>query len=132
MWAPYLLSGGKVTGARRKIAATGELRAWIAQESATPDWRVDASHAHVGELAETLALLLGDPSGAQPVDVLQLDCGDAGAAAGPDDDDAAWTRCWHWRRRQTCSRTTCWVSSNTTLYWQTMKLDEGASANLKL
>jgi DNA ligase-1 len=66
VWAPYLLSGGKVTGARRKIAATGELRAWIAQESATPDWLVDASHAHVGELTEMLALLLGDPGAPQP------------------------------------------------------------------
>jgi DNA ligase-1 len=31
-WALYLLSGGKVGGARRKIAASGELRAWIADD----------------------------------------------------------------------------------------------------
>jgi hypothetical protein len=35
-WALYLLSGGKVGGARRKIAASGELRAWIAEESGCP------------------------------------------------------------------------------------------------
>jgi len=66
VWALYLLSGGKITGARQKIAGTGELRAWIAQESATPDWLVDDSYDHVGDLAETLALLLDDPSEVQP------------------------------------------------------------------
>jgi len=66
VWALYLLSGGKVTGPRRKIAATGELRAWIGQESATPDWLVEASYDHVGDLAETLALLLDDPGEPQP------------------------------------------------------------------
>ena len=35
-WALYLLSGGKVGGARRKIAASGELRAWIADASGLP------------------------------------------------------------------------------------------------
>ena len=63
-WALYLLSGGKVAGARRKIATTRELRAWIAVESATPDWLVDDSYDQVGDLAETLALLLDDPVGA--------------------------------------------------------------------
>lgn len=66
VWALYLLAGGKITGARQKIAGTNELRAWIAQESATPDWLVDDSYDHVGDLAETLALLLDDPSKAQP------------------------------------------------------------------
>lgn len=70
-WALWLLTGGKVTaavaGARGKaakarIANTRELRTWIAQESATPDWLVDASYDQVGDLAETLALLLDDPA----------------------------------------------------------------------
>jgi ATP-dependent DNA ligase len=69
-WALWLLTGGKVTaavtGARDKaakarIANTRELRVWIAQESRTPDWLVDASYDQVGDLAETLALLLDDP-----------------------------------------------------------------------
>ena len=60
-WALWLLAGGKVGGARAKIAATGELRAWIALESGNPDWLVEASHHAVGDLAETLALLLDDP-----------------------------------------------------------------------
>ncbi|MGV8932466.1 MAG: ATP-dependent DNA ligase [Luteimonas sp.] len=60
-WALYLLAGGKVASARKKIATTRELRAWIAIESNTPDWLVDESYDQVGDLAETLALLLDDP-----------------------------------------------------------------------
>jgi DNA ligase-1 len=56
-WALWLLSGGKLA----KIANTTELRAWIVEESGQPDWLVDECHAHVGDLAETLALLLEDP-----------------------------------------------------------------------
>src|SRR5690606_15650325 len=39
-----------------------ELRAWIAEETGNPDWLVEASHHAVGDLAETLALLLDDPA----------------------------------------------------------------------
>ena len=61
-WALWLLAGGKVGGARARIASTGELRAWIAEETGNPDWLVEASHHAVGDLAETLALLLDDPA----------------------------------------------------------------------
>lgn len=61
-WALYLLSGGKVGGARRRIAASGELRAWISEESGLPPWLVEDSYAQVGDLAETLTLLLDDPA----------------------------------------------------------------------
>ncbi|QOW20544.1 ATP-dependent DNA ligase [Lysobacter ciconiae] len=63
-WALWLLAGGKIGGTRARIATTGELRAWVAEESGNPDWLVEASHHAVGDLAETLALLLDDP--AQP------------------------------------------------------------------
>lgn len=59
-WALKLLSGGKIGGARQKIAASGELRDWIAAESGTPPWLVEESYHQVGDLAETLALLLDD------------------------------------------------------------------------
>jgi len=65
-WALYLLSGGKIASARQKIANTRELREWIAVESNTPDWLVDDSYDQVGDLAETLALLLDDPAEAAP------------------------------------------------------------------
>ncbi|WP_017912103.1 ATP-dependent DNA ligase [Xanthomonas sp. SHU 166] len=57
-WAIWLLSGGKL----RRIANTRELREWIAQESGLPGWLVDDSYDHVGDLAETLTLLLDDPA----------------------------------------------------------------------
>ena len=61
-WALKFLSGAKIGGARQKIAASGELREWIAAESGTPAWLVEDSYHHVGDLAETLALLLDDPT----------------------------------------------------------------------
>jgi len=61
-WALWLLAGGKVGGARARIASPGELRAWIGEETGNPDWLVEASHHAVGDLAETLALLLDDPA----------------------------------------------------------------------
>jgi DNA ligase 1 len=61
-WALWLLSGGKLSGGgASKIANTRELRDWIVAESGFADWLVDDCHDHVGDLAETLALLLDDP-----------------------------------------------------------------------
>lgn len=60
-WALYLLSGGKVGGARRRIASSTELRAWISEASGLPPWLVNDSYDQVGDLAETLTLLLDDP-----------------------------------------------------------------------
>ncbi|MGV6875274.1 ATP-dependent DNA ligase [Pseudochelatococcus sp. B33] len=61
VWALWLLAGNKIGGARARLAGSGELRTWIAEVSGTPDWLVDASYDQVGDLAETLALLLDDP-----------------------------------------------------------------------
>jgi len=63
-WALYLLAGGKITGARRKVAGSAELRAWAAEASNTAPWLLDASYDQVGDLAETLALLMPDPDAA--------------------------------------------------------------------
>lgn len=65
-WAVWLLSGGKVGGARARIAASGELRRWVSQASGLPDWLVEDSYSHVGDLAETLSLLLDEPSAPAP------------------------------------------------------------------
>lgn len=59
-WALYLLSGGKINSVRRKIASTAELRIWASQTSGLPDWLVEESYHHVGDLAETLALVMPD------------------------------------------------------------------------
>lgn len=66
VWALYLLAGGKITSARRKIAGVGELRAWASEASGTPSWLVDACYDQVGDLAETLALLMPDPEHPAP------------------------------------------------------------------
>ena len=58
VWALFLLSGRKLA----RIAQSGELRGWIARESGIAPWLVDESYAHVGDLAETLTLLLDDPA----------------------------------------------------------------------
>jgi len=65
-WALHLLSGGKVGGARRRIATTTELKTWVAEESGLPGWLVEDCHQQVGDLAETLTLLINDPRSAPP------------------------------------------------------------------
>ena len=60
-WALRLLSGGKIGGSKARIAASGELRDWVAEISGTPAWLIDESYSHVGDLAETLTLLIDDP-----------------------------------------------------------------------
>ncbi len=60
-WALRLLSGGKISGAKARIASSSELREWIAQEAGIDAWLIDESYSHVGDLAETLALLIDDP-----------------------------------------------------------------------
>ncbi len=44
----------------RRSVTTGELRAWAAEASGIPAWLVEECHAVVGDLAETIALLLPD------------------------------------------------------------------------
>ena len=60
-WALHLLVGRKIGGARARLAGSGELRTWVGELSGTPAWLVEASYHHVGDLAETLTLLLDDP-----------------------------------------------------------------------
>ncbi len=59
-WGLWLLAGNKL----RRIAGSGELRTWLGDVAGLPAWLVDDSYSHVGDLAETLALLL--PPGDAP------------------------------------------------------------------
>ncbi|EJE52875.1 DNA ligase, ATP-dependent, PP_1105 family [Acidovorax sp. CF316] len=62
-WATYFLAGGKP----RQMVPTKRLKA-LAQEAAElPEWLFEESYQAVGDLAETLALLLPPP--VQPVDL---------------------------------------------------------------
>lgn len=71
-WALWLLAGGKVGGAKARIASSGELRQWIGEVSGNPDWLVDACYDQVGDLAETLALLLDDPADGEQAEDIAL------------------------------------------------------------
>jgi DNA ligase-1 len=53
-WAVYVLGGGKL----KRTATSTELRLALAAETGYADWLIDDSYAHVGDLAETIALML--------------------------------------------------------------------------
>lgn len=61
-WAVYVLGGGKL----RRLASATELRQATQQATGHPDWLIEASYVHVGDLAEAIALLL--PTGDGPPD----------------------------------------------------------------
>ena len=61
-WALHFLLGRKLA----RIASSGELRAWVAEASGLAPWLIEDSYAHVGDLAETLSLLLPEPATAAP------------------------------------------------------------------
>ena len=53
-WAVYFLTGQRL----KRIVKTGDLREWAAEACGYPLWMVEECYGHVGDLAETLALLL--------------------------------------------------------------------------
>ncbi len=56
-WAVYFLAGGKP----RQLVKTAQLRALATQAAGLPDWLFEACYQTVGDLAETIALLLPSP-----------------------------------------------------------------------
>ncbi|KRD46465.1 ATP-dependent DNA ligase [Acidovorax sp. Root275] len=62
-WASYFLAGGKP----RQMVPTKRLKALAQEAAGLPEWLFEESYQAVGDLAETLALLLPPP--AQPVDL---------------------------------------------------------------
>lgn len=64
-WALWVLSGERL----RRSVSTTRLREWVAHRSGTPLWLVEECYDAVGDLAETLALLL--PWGEQGAAPLQ-------------------------------------------------------------
>jgi len=53
-----------------RSVSTGLLRQWAAEETNLPLWLVEECYAHVGDLAETLALILpDDDAGGPPADI---------------------------------------------------------------
>lgn len=60
-WAVYFLAGGKP----RQLIKTAQLRAQAIAASGLPEWLFEASYQAVGDLAETIALVLPLPQQAQ-------------------------------------------------------------------
>lgn len=53
-WAVHVLAGGKL----KRLIRSGELRELAASASGYPVWLIDESYSHVGDLAETIDLLM--------------------------------------------------------------------------
>ena len=62
-WATYFLAGGKP----RQMVPTKRLKALAQEAAGLPEWLFEESYQAVGDLAETLALLLPPP--AQPTEL---------------------------------------------------------------
>ena len=58
-WAVHFLSGRRP----KRLVASGDLRAWAAAAAGIPDWLFEESYHTVGDLAETITLLLPDGGG---------------------------------------------------------------------
>lgn len=59
-WAVYFLSGRRL----KRLIGAATLRAWLVEEADLPAWLVEDTYASVGDLAETIALLLAPASDA--------------------------------------------------------------------
>jgi DNA ligase 1 len=59
-WAVHFLVGRRP----KRLVATPKLAAWAAEAAGIPVWLFEESHAAVGDLAETITLLLPDTGGA--------------------------------------------------------------------
>jgi DNA ligase-1 len=68
VWALHFLTGRKVG----RGVTNPQLRALAAQVSGLPEWLVEESYDAVGDLAETLALLLPDQAGTQAIALHEL------------------------------------------------------------
>ncbi len=53
-WATYFLSGRKL----RRLVPTKLLRQWAAEQAGVPDWLFEESYSAVGDLAETISLIV--------------------------------------------------------------------------
>lgn len=64
-WAIYILIGRRL----KRVVGPSLLREWLREESQLPGWLVDETYGSVGDLAETIALLVPGSTGAQSVDL---------------------------------------------------------------
>jgi DNA ligase 1 len=57
-WAAYFLSGRRL----KRVVGPATLREWLIAETGMPEWLLDETYAEVGDLAETIALLIDAPA----------------------------------------------------------------------
>jgi DNA ligase-1 len=62
-WAVHFLIGRRP----KRLVSSGKLRTWAAEEAGLPDWLLEESYQAVGDLAETITLLL--PAGSSSSDL---------------------------------------------------------------
>jgi DNA ligase-1 len=62
-WAVYFLSGGRP----KRLIPVRRLATWAMEEARIPDWLFEESYEAVGDLAETMSLLLPDAEGGTDV-----------------------------------------------------------------
>ena len=67
-WAVYFLSGRRM----KRLIGPVRLREWLARCSGLPEWLVEETHQHVGDLAETIALMLETTDGQDRHDLRPL------------------------------------------------------------
>jgi DNA ligase-1 len=95
-WAAHVLLGGRPT----RVLTRAELRAWVSDEAGLDDWLIEASAQGVGDVVETLALLL--PTDASP----------PSGAAHPQADLSTWLgqRLPAWRDLSPQNRRSTWAT----------------------
>lgn len=57
-WAVYFLSGRRL----KRLITASVMRKWLVDEASLPEWLVEESYSSVGDLAETIALLVSQHS----------------------------------------------------------------------
>ncbi len=68
-WAVWFLTGRRL----KRLVKRALLKQWVLEESGYPEWVVDECRQNVGDLAETIALLLPEPEVATLEDVSLTD-----------------------------------------------------------
>jgi DNA ligase 1 len=61
-WAAYILSGRRL----KRFIGPAMLRRWLVEASGLPEWLADESYSTVGDMAETIALLMETDEGSKP------------------------------------------------------------------
>src|SRR5206468_9245548 len=85
-WAAYFLTGRKL----KRLVGTRDLVGAVIETTGVPPWLFDASYEAVGDLAETIALLLPPPTHADDAPLAAWGAQDVLPLAGlaPDDERA--------------------------------------------